>query len=96
MWMWLPLVGRVVGEIVGLRRLEVWVVGGRGSGGGMGDKGREGKRGEMRGEMMRKIEEKCVRELVGDLKALEVLRLEGWEDEGFARGLEGWVRGGRR
>lgn len=88
--MWLPLVGRVVGEIVGLKRLEVWVVGGG------RDEGRGGGRDGGRGEMMRRVEEKCLRELVGDLKALEVLRLEGWEDEGFARGLEGWVRGGRR
>jgi hypothetical protein len=85
LWAKFPLIARVVGEIVGLKRLEIVIT----KKGG----GREG----VRGEMMRRVEERCFEELVkGDLKALEELRLVGFGEGGFAGGLERWVKGGRR
>jgi len=85
LWAKFPLIARVVGEIAGLKKLEIVITEKAG--------GREG----VRGEMMRRVEERCLEELVrGDLRALEELRLVGFGEGGFAGGLERWVRGGRR
>lgn len=84
LWAKFPLIARVVGEIVGLKRLEIVITKG-------------GRREGPRAEMLRKVEEKCLGELVmGDLLALKELKLVGFENEVWALTLEGWVARGRR
>lgn len=83
LWAKFPLIARVMGEIVRLKKLEIVIT----------KKASEGRKGA---QMKRKVEEKTLQELVmGDLKALEELQLLGFEDDVFALTLERWVERGR-
>lgn len=82
LWAHFPLIARVLGEIVGLKSLEIEIL---------------GPIQGVRAEAMLTIERKHVLTLVTeDLKALKMFQLKGFSDEKFAKRLEKWVAGGRK
>ena len=84
LWAKFPLIARVLGEIVGLKSLEIVISG-------------PVRRHGAGAEMMLKVEEKCFADLaMDDLKALRVFKLRGFGNKAFAEALEAWVLSGRR
>ena len=82
MWENLPLIARVLGEIMGLESLEMVI-------------SVPAQRAGAMAEMMLKVEKKTLLQMVTDLKGLRRLRLEGFQDRRFANRLEAWVARGR-
>lgn len=82
MWENLPLIARVLGEIVGLKSLKMVIT-------------VPVQRAGATAEMMLKVEKKILVEMARDLKGLRRLRLEGFQDRRFANALEAWVARGR-
>ena len=84
LWANFPLIARVLGEIVGLKSLEIMIF------------GQLQRRGPLVA-MMLKMEEKCFADLViEDLKALKEFKLQGFGNKAFAKTLESFVSSGRR
>lgn len=84
LWAKFPLIARVLGEIVGLKSLEIRI---------LGPLQRQGPSAVA----MLKAEEKCLADLVlGDLKALKVFKLEGFSNKAFTKTLETYISSGRR
>ena len=82
LWARFPLIARVLGEIVGLKSLEILIFG-------------PARRQGAGADMMLRVEEKCFVDLVmGDLKALKKFKLEGFDNKAFAKTLEAWVSSG--
>ena len=101
LWAKFPLVARYVGEIRGLKGLEIVILeqnqkpeGGRRA--ITGNVGREIKREGQLSEMMLKAEKKMFRDLVEVLQSLREFYLVGFRDKDFAMRLESWVGAGRR
>lgn len=82
MWENLPLIARVLGEIAGLKNVEIVITVPVQRTGAMAD-------------MMLKIEKKILVDMVTDLRGLRRLRLAGFQDRRFADNLEAWVARGR-
>ena len=81
LWARFPLIARVLGEIVGLKSLEILIFG-------------PARRQGTGADMMLRVEEKCFVDLdMGDLKALKNFKLEGF-NKAFAKTLEAWVSSG--
>ena len=82
LWENFPLIARVLGEIVGLKSLEILITA-------------PVQRAGAAAEMMLKVEKKTFMDMAVDLKGLQVLRLEGYQDRRFAKSLEAWIKRGR-
>lgn len=99
LWAKFPLVARCLGEIRGLKGLEVVILERTENGtdeGTMieGPKVERLKREGVAAKAMLKAEKKTLKGLVEGLRALQKFRLAGFRDKAFARKLEEWVKCG--
>lgn len=101
LWAKFPLVARYLGEIRGLKVLEIVIlereesdedVGMAVEGPGVGGWKRDG----VAAKTMLKAEKRMFMNLIKGLQALQKFRLVGFRDKDFARRLEEWVEGGKR
>ncbi|KAL8657194.1 MAG: hypothetical protein Q9226_002169, partial [Calogaya cf. arnoldii] len=92
LWMKFPLIAMRLGELRGLRNLQLCIVDGKDLDTGFQIQGEpKGTRSKREGHvavMMLNTEKKILEEMVKGLKALRVFKLKGFEDAEFARRLE--------
>ncbi|KAL8681636.1 MAG: hypothetical protein Q9186_002233 [Xanthomendoza sp. 1 TL-2023] len=104
LWKKFPLIAVRLQELKGLRSLKLYLMEKEDDNKdpGVVIQGVKGRKEEMRqreghvGEVLLKAEKKMLEDLVKGLKGLRVFGIKGFEDRGFARELERWVKRGRR
>lgn len=101
LWAKFPLVARYIGEIRGLRVLDITILQREETDKEVGTivrkpRVRGWKREGLAAETMLKSEKKTFKDLIESLPALQKFRLVGFRDKDFARKLEGWIERGKR
>ncbi|KAL8783354.1 MAG: hypothetical protein Q9213_004673 [Squamulea squamosa] len=101
LWSKFPLIAMRLGELRGLKSLKIHLI----DGGDHAEAYGVQVQGKPRGTMQKReghaavamlhAEKKMLKEMVKGIKALRVFELKGFEDVGFAKGLESIVRNGR-